>query len=486
MNAMKSIWENYKTDAAYDELMSSEFQPRQISHRLCQYLNSLNKSDIDKRKIAAELAILEMGISFTVYSDEGNIDRAWPFDIIPRILSAKEWRIIEKGLKQRLTALNCFIADVYGDQEFIKAGLMPAEIINSSKNFRKECVGMKPRHNVWANICGTDLVRDKDGVMYVLEDNLRVPSGVSYMLENRVITKRVFPELLQDIDILPIDDYPSQLQAMLASIAPEHISKPQIVVLTPGIYNSAYFEHAYLAQQMGAQLVEGGDLVVNDDDCVYMRTIEGLEKVDVIYRRIDDDFLDPEVFRKDSALGVPGLMRAWKAGNVSLANAPGAGVADDKVVYAYVPEMIRYYLNEEPLLPNVQTYLCDNPEHLEYVLAHLPELVVKPANESGGYGMLVGPHATAKEIAAFRQIIQTNPRNYIAQPTLAISTAPTLCKGKLEPRHIDLRPFILQGENTFVTAGGLTRVALRKGSLVVNSSQGGGSKDTWIINMEHN
>lgn len=483
---MKSIWENYKTDSAYDELMHSEFQPRQISYRLCQYLNSLNKSDIDKRKMAAELAILEMGISFTVYSDEGNIDRAWPFDIIPRILSSIEWRVIEKGLKQRLTALNCFIADVYDQQEFIKAGKMPAEIIHSSKNFRKECVGMKPRHNVWANICGTDLVRDKDGVMYVLEDNLRVPSGVSYMLENRVITKRVFPELLQNIDILPIDDYPSRLQDMLASLAPGHIKKPQIVVLTPGIYNSAYFEHAYLAQQMGAQLVEGGDLIVNDDDCVYMRTIQGLEKVDVIYRRIDDDFLDPEVFRKDSALGVPGLMRAWKAGNVSLANAPGAGVADDKVVYAYVPEMIRYYLNEEPILPNVQTYLCDNPEHLEYVLAHLPELVVKPANESGGYGMLVGPHATAKEIAAFRDIVQKNPRNYIAQPTLAISTAPTLCKGKLEPRHIDLRPFILQGENTFVTAGGLTRVALRKGSLVVNSSQGGGSKDTWIIDMEHN
>ncbi|MCX7096015.1 MAG: circularly permuted type 2 ATP-grasp protein [Methylobacter sp.] len=483
---MKSIWENYNTEIAYDELMSSEFQPRQISYRLCQYLNSLNKSDIDKRKIAAELAILEMGISFTVYSDEGNIDRAWPFDIIPRIISSTEWRMIEKGLKQRLTALNCFISDVYDQQEFIKAGKMPAEIIHSSKNFRKECIGMKPRHNVWANICGTDLVRDKDGVMYVLEDNLRVPSGVSYMLENRVITKRVFPELLQDIDILPIDDYPSRLQDMLASLAPEHIVKPQIVVLTPGIYNSAYFEHAYLAQQMGAQLVEGGDLVVNDDDCVYMRTIEGLEKVDVIYRRIDDDFLDPEVFRKDSALGVPGLMRAWKAGNVSLANAPGAGVADDKVVYAYVPEMIRYYLNEEPILPNVQTYLCDNPEHLEYVLAHLPELVVKPANESGGYGMLVGPHSTTKEIAEFRKIIQQNPRNYIGQPTLSISTAPTLCKGKLEPRHIDLRPFILQGENTFVTAGGLTRVALKKGSLVVNSSQGGGSKDTWIINMELN
>ena len=483
---MGSIWENYKTDSAYDELMSSEFQPRQISYRLCQYLNSLNQSDIEKRKIAAELAILEMGISFTVYSDEGNIDRAWPFDIIPRIISSIEWSNIEKGLKQRLKALNCFIDDVYDQQAFIKDGNMPAEIIHSSKNFRRECIGMKPRHNTWANICGTDLVRDKDGIMYVLEDNLRVPSGVSYMLENRVITKRVFPELLQNTNILPIDDYPSRLQDMLASLAAPQISKPQIVVLTPGIYNSAYFEHAYLAQQMGAQLVEGGDLVVNDDDCVYMRTIEGFEKIDVIYRRIDDDFLDPEVFRKDSVLGVPGLMRAWKKGNVSLANAPGAGVADDKVVYAYVPEMIRYYLNEEPILPNVQTYLCDNPDHLEYVMTHLPELVVKPANESGGYGMLVGPHSTSKEITEFRKIVKTNPRNYIAQPTLAISTAPTLCKGKLEPRHIDLRPFILQGENIFVTAGGLTRVALKKGSLVVNSSQGGGSKDTWIIDMELN
>lgn len=481
---MKSIWENYKTENAYDELMHSEFQPRPASYDLCQYLNVLKKTDIDKRKIAAELAIMEMGITFTVYSDEGNIDRAWPFDIIPRIMDAKEWRIIEQGLKQRLTALNCFISDVYGEQAFIKDGKIPSETINSSKNFRKECVGMKPRHNVWANICGTDLVRDKNGIMYVLEDNLRVPSGVSYMLENRVITKRVFPELLQGIDILPIDDYPTQLQDMLSSIAPLQTDKPQIVVLTPGIYNSAYFEHAYLAQQMGAQLVEGSDLVVKDDQCVYMRTIEGLEKVDVIYRRIDDDFLDPEVFRKDSALGVPGLMRAWKAGNVALANAPGAGVADDKVVYAYVPEMIRYYLGEEPILPNVPTYLCSNPEHFSYVMDHLAELVVKPANESGGYGMLVGPHATAKEVAAFRKVIQADPRNYIGQPTLAISTAPTLCKGKLEPRHIDLRPFILQGENTFVTAGGLTRVALRKGSLVVNSSQGGGSKDTWIINME--
>ncbi|GAB6141975.1 circularly permuted type 2 ATP-grasp protein [Methylosoma difficile] len=481
---MKSIWENYKTDVAYDELMYSEYQPRPVSHSLCQYLNSLNKEDIDKRKIAAELAIMEMGISFTVYSDEGNIDRAWPFDIIPRILDGKEWKIIEKGLKQRLTALNCFISDVYSEQAFIRDGKMPSEIVNSSKNFRKECVGMKPMHNVWANICGTDLVRDKDGVMYVLEDNLRVPSGVSYMLENRIITKRVFPELLQDINILPIDDYPTQLLEMLCSIAPHQNGKPQIVVLTPGIYNSAYFEHAFLAQQMGAQLVEGSDLMVDDDDCVYMRTIEGPAKVDVIYRRIDDDFIDPEVFRKDSVLGVPGLMRAWKAGNVGLANAPGAGVADDKVVYAYVPEMIRYYLNEEPILPNVPTYLCSNQEHLDYVMEHLAELVVKPANESGGYGMLVGPHATAQEVEAFREIIKKDPRNYIAQPTLSISTAPTLCNDKLEPRHIDLRPFILQGEKTFVTAGGLTRVALKKGSLVVNSSQGGGSKDTWIISME--
>ncbi|MDD5580670.1 MAG: circularly permuted type 2 ATP-grasp protein [Methylobacter sp.] len=481
---MRSIWENYKTEGAYDELMYSEFQPRHVSHGLCQYLNSLKKNDIDQRKIAAELAIIEMGISFTVYSDEGNIDRAWPFDIIPRIIDAREWKVIEKGLKQRLAALNCFISDVYGEQTFIKEGKIPSETINSSKNFRKECVGMKPRHNAWANICGTDLVRDVDGIMYVLEDNLRVPSGVSYMLENRVITKRVFPELLQGINILPIDDYPTQLHDMLSSLASDQNRNPQIVVLTPGIYNSAYFEHAYLAQQMGAQLVEGSDLVVNDDDCVYMRTIEGLEQVDVIYRRIDDDFLDPEVFRKDSALGVPGLMRAWKAGNVALANAPGAGVADDKVVYAYVPEMIRYYLNQEPIIPNVPTYLCSNAEHLLYVLEHIGELVIKPANESGGYGMLVGPHATAKQIEAFRKIIQADPRNYIAQPTLAISTSPTLCKGKLEPRHIDLRPFILQGADTFVTAGGLTRVALKRGSLVVNSSQGGGSKDTWIINME--
>lgn len=480
-----SIWANYDASKAYDEMMDQQEGVRTQCTLLGRYLQDLGTEALKGRRTAAELAILEMGITFTVYSDKGNIDRAWPYDIIPRLIKYQEWKKIEIGLKQRLKALNHFIDDVYNQQQIIKEGILPAEIIESSSNFRKECVGMRPKFGVWANICGSDLVRDGDGTMYVLEDNLRVPSGVSYMIENRVITKRVFPELLQNLNILPVDDYPTQLFEMLVSLAGERDHPPQVAVLTPGIYNSAYFEHAFLAQRMGAELVEGSDLIVKNDDCVYMRTIQGLEKVDVIYRRIDDLFLDPEVFHKDSILGVSGLMRAWKAGNVALANAPGAGVADDKVVYAYVPDMIRYYLNEEPIIPNVPTYLCSRADDLAYVLEHLPELVVKPANESGGYGMLVGPHATQKEIRLFHKLIQENPRNYIAQPTLALSTCPTLCNDKLEPRHIDLRPFILQGEQSFVTAGGLTRVALKNGSLVVNSSQGGGSKDTWIINLEH-
>jgi uncharacterized circularly permuted ATP-grasp superfamily protein len=479
---MASLWDQYSVTGAYDEMRSSANQARASTHQLSSYLDSLDHSALGARKTAADLAIMEMGITFTVYTDEGNIDRVWPFDIIPRIIEHKEWQRVEVGLKQRLKALNCFINDVYNEQAIIKDGLIPAEIITSSSNFLMQCVGMQPKFGAWANICGSDLIRDKDGTFYVLEDNLRVPSGVSYMIENRVITKKVFPELLQNLDVLPVDDYPAHLLEMLMSIAPDHSDNPRIAVLTPGIYNSAYFEHAFLAQQMGAYLIEGADLVVQDDDCVYMRSINGLEKVDVIYRRIDDQFLDPEVFRKDSMLGAKGLIRAWKAGNVSFANAPGSGVADDKVVYAYVPEMIRYYLNEEPILPNVPTYLCSDPEQLGYVLANLEKLVVKPANESGGYGMLVGPHATKEEISHFYKIIQLNPRNYIAQPTLALSTCPTLCDNHLEPRHIDLRPFILQGGNSFVTAGGLTRVALKKGSLVVNSSQGGGSKDTWVIN----
>jgi uncharacterized circularly permuted ATP-grasp superfamily protein len=479
-----SLWINYRANEAYDEMIDAAANARPLCVTLGQYLQTLDTDALKSRCLAAEAAILEMGITFTIYSEKGNIDRAWPFDIIPRLIEFQEWKNIEAGLKQRLKALNCFIDDVYNEQSIIKDGLLPAELILSSSNFRPECVGMRPKFGSWANICGSDLVRAGDGEMYVLEDNLRVPSGVSYMIGNRVITKRVFPELLQNLNVMPVDAYPTQLFEMLVSLAPHANDNPRIAVLTPGIYNSAYFEHAYLAQQMGVELVEGRDLLVKADDCVYMRTIKGLEKVDVIYRRIDDLFLDPEVFNKDSQLGVTGLMRAWKSGNVALANAPGAGVADDKVIYAFVPEMIRYYLHEEPILPNVPTYLCSEPEQLAYVLDHLPELVVKPANESGGYGMLIGSQASKKEIKAFHKLIQKNPRNYIAQPILALSTCPTLCNDQLEPRHIDLRPFILQGEHSFVTAGGLTRVALKAGSLVVNSSQGGGSKDTWIINTE--
>jgi uncharacterized circularly permuted ATP-grasp superfamily protein len=425
-----------------------------------------------------------MGITFTVYSEGSNIDRVWPFDIIPRIIDKQEWEKTEAGLKQRVTALNHFIHDIYHDQRIIKEGIFPAEVLAQSKNFRDACVGIKPPLDVWAHICGSDLVRDKDGTLYVLEDNLRVPSGVSYLLENRTVMKRVFSELFENHSILPVDDYPSQLFDTLASISPRPLDYPEIVVLTPGIYNSAYFEHAYLAQEMGAELVEGSDLVVGANDCVYMRHIEGLKRVDVIYRRIDDWFLDPEVFNPDSLLGVPGLMRAWRKGTVALANAPGAGVADDKVIYAFVPKIIKYYLDEDPIIPNVPTYLCLDDKEREYVLANLEKLVVKPANESGGYGMLVGPHASQKEIEKFAGLIENNPRNYIAQPTLTISTTPTLCDNSVEPRHVDLRPFILQSDVSTVTTGGLTRVALEKGSLVVNSSQGGGSKDTWVVDTK--
>lgn len=479
---MTMDWKAYDPNGYFDELIDAKGGVRPPARQLIQCLDSLPPEEIESRRQMAEATIQEMGVSFTVYTGEGTIDRAWPFDIIPRTISASQWRTTAAGLEQRLKALNLFINDLYHDQQILKDGIIPSEIILESKNFRPECVGISPPLNVWAHICGTDLVRDSDGEFYVLEDNLRVPSGVSYMLENRAITKRVLPELFEQDDILPVTDYCAQLFDMLKSLSPRDVRKPVIVVLTPGIFNSAYFEHTFLAQQMGVELVEGSDLVVDEKDCVYMRTISGLERVDVIYRRLDDLFLDPEVFEKDSVLGVPGLMRAWQKGKVALANAPGAGVADDKVVYAYVPEIIRYYLNEEPIIKNVETYLCDDPEQRAYVLENLDKLVVKPANESGGYGMLVGPHSTKKEQAQFAKLIQDNPRNYIAQPTLALSTAPTLVEqGRLEPRHLDLRPFILQGKETYVTTGGLTRVAMKKGSLVVNSSQGGGSKDTWIV-----
>jgi len=480
---MEIDWKNYDPGEFYDEMISSPGNPRLASKSVAGYLQRLSAKQIGRRQNAADLSIAEMGVTFTVYSEGENIDRTWPFDIIPRIIPQKEWSHIEKGLTQRMTALNMFIHDLYNDQNIIKDGIVPRELIESSKSFLPQCIGVSPRYNVWAHICGSDLVRDGDGTVYVLEDNLRVPSGVSYMIENRTITKRVFPELFSKHRIQPVDDYPSHLFDMLASLSPRTIDHPEIVVMTPGIYNSAYFEHSYLAQQMGTELVEGGDLIVDDDDCVYMKTIDGLQRVDVIYRRVNDEFIDPEVFQEDSVLGVPGLMRAWRAGNVALANAPGAGVADDKVVYTYVPDIIKYYLDEDPIIPNVPSYRCEDKEHREYVLANLEKLVVKPANESGGYGMLVGPHSTAAERTKFAKLIKKSPRNYIAQPTLSLSTAPTICGQHVEPRHLDLRPFILQSDRTYVTAGGLTRVALRKGSLVVNSSQGGGSKDTWIVDM---
>jgi uncharacterized circularly permuted ATP-grasp superfamily protein len=425
-----------------------------------------------------------MGVSFTVYFEGGNIDRAWPFDIIPRIIRRSEWEKVELGLKQRLRALNMFINDVYNDKQIIEDGVIPADLILGSQNYLEPCQGITPPFGVWANICGTDLVRDQDGEFYVLEDNLRVPSGVSYMIENRQVTKRTFPELFENNSILPVDDYPLHLFEMLASLSPRKQSYPEIVVLTPGIYNSAYFEHSFLAQGMGAELVEGQDLFVDKDDCVYMHTVDGAKRVDVIYRRVDDTFIDPGVFEKDSVLGIPGIMHAWQKGNVAIANAPGSGVADDKAVYAYVPKMIKYYLDEEPILNNVKTYLCSDQEQCKYVLDNLDKLVVKPANESGGYGMLIGPKESVRKRKEFARMIRKDPRNYIAQPTLQLSTAPVLTDDGFSPRHLDLRPFILQGKEMSVTAGGLTRVAMREGSLVVNSSQGGGSKDTWIIEPE--
>ncbi len=478
-------WKSYDAKGLWDEIITERGRPRPGAANLCQTLAALSDAELKARKSAAELAIRTMGITFTVYTGEGSgsIDREWPFDIIPRIIVKREWDQIERGLKQRVTALNRFIDDVYHQQRVLKDGVVPRELIEKSKDFRPECVGVSPPHGVWSHICGSDLVRDGDGTVYVLEDNLRVPSGVSYMLENREVMKRVFPELFQNDRIHPVDTYADQLLRTLRSLAPKGVKDPEVVVLTPGIYNSAYFEHAYLAQAMACELVAGSDLVVGKDDCVYMRTIDGLVRVDVIYRRIDDLFIDPKVFRKDSTLGVPGLMRAWRKGNVALANAPGCGVADDKVVYTHVPDLIRYYMSEEPILPNVPSYRCVDKAQRDYVIENIDKMVVKPANESGGYGMLIGPKATKAERRKFVRQILANPRNYMAQPMLNLSTAPTIVDTHAEPRHLDLRPFILSGKDIYVTMGGLTRVAMRKGSIVVNSSQGGGSKDTWIVDL---
>jgi uncharacterized circularly permuted ATP-grasp superfamily protein len=480
------MWENYdpESDSFYDELFTDKNEPRKKAKALLNWLKKLSPEQFQKHHKTAQIALYKLGVTFNVYSDNQGIERVFPFDIIPRVISASEWSYLEKGLKQRIKALNLFLGDIYNEQKIIKDGKIPAEIINSATGFLQPCLGIKPPQDIWCHITGTDLVKDKNGEWYVLEDNLRVPSGVSYVLENRRVMKSTFPDIFQTMAVKPIDDYPSHLLETLLNLAPPNLPNPTVVVLTPGIYNSAYYEHSFLAQQMGVELVEGRDLVVVDG-YLQMRTTKGFQRVDVIYRRLDDDFLDPDVFRPDSFLGVKGLMEVYKNGKVALANAPGTGVADDKVVYYYVPEMIRYYLGEEPILNNVPTYLCWQEKDREYVLNNLNQLVVKAANEAGGYGMLVGINSTEEERSEFASKIKNNPRNYIAQPTLNLSRVPTLIEDKIEGRHVDLRPYILhQGDEIYVHPGGLTRVALKKGSLVVNSSQGGGSKDTWILTID--
>jgi len=473
-------FERYDTGDFHDEMFQPDGQPRPEARLLVETIHSLSDGEMLLRQRSAERMLLRMGITFNVYGDSYGTERIFPFDLIPRIVPSTEWAWIEKGLRQRIYALNLFIDDVYHEQKVLKDRAVPREVIESARCLRSQCIGLNPPRKVWCHVTGTDLVRDRDGQIYVLEDNLRVPSGVSYVLENRNVMKSTFPRLFEGTAIRPVDDYPSRLLETLESLAPEGVSSPRVVLLTPGIYNSAYFEHSFLAQQMGIQLVEGRDLVVSGG-FVLMRTTKGHERVDVIYRRIDDDFLDPLAFRADSLLGVPGLMEVYRSGRVALANAPGNGVADDKVVYAYVPEMIRYYLGEDAILPNVPTYLCWRESDRRHVLGNLEKLVVKSANEAGGYGMLVGPHSTSAEREEFAAKIEANPRNYIAQPTLGLSRVPTIIEDHLEGRHVDLRPYILYGKQIYVQPGGLTRVALKKGSLVVNSSQGGGSKDTWVM-----
>jgi uncharacterized circularly permuted ATP-grasp superfamily protein len=473
-------FDTYKTDGFYDEMFQPDGTPRPFSRVLFQRIAALNDGELRRYQQAAEQALFRMGITFNVYGDEAGTEKIFPFDIIPRIVTGEEWSRIDRGLRQRVHALNLFIADIYDGQKILKDGVIPPELILTAKSFRKQCIGLKPPKDIWCHITGTDLVRDKDGQYYVLEDNLRCPSGVSYVLQNREIMKRTFPQIFDQANVRPVIDYPSHLLRALHHIAPEGSTSPTVALLTPGVYNSAYFEHSFLAKFMGVELVEGCDLVVRNGQ-VMMRTTKGLERVDVLYRRIDDDFLDPKTFRPDSLLGVPGIMEVYRAGRIAMANAPGTGIADDKVIYAYVPKVIKYYLDEEPILPNVPTYVCFEEDQRQHVLENLDKFVVKAANESGGYGMLVGPHSTAEQREKFKDAISADPRNYIAQPTLALSRVPIIVEDHFEGRHVDLRPYVLYGKEIFVLPGGLTRVALKKGSLVVNSSQGGGSKDTWVL-----
>jgi uncharacterized circularly permuted ATP-grasp superfamily protein len=473
-------FEQYEPGHFYDELFLGKGQPRPEAVPLIDRINSLTMEELQQRQRAAQNALFQLGVTFNVYGDNQGTERIFPFDIIPRIVAAQEWAWLERGLKQRIQALNLFLSDIYGEQKILKDGIVPKELIDSATGFLPPCMGLQPPQDIWCHITGTDLVRDRDGQWYVLEDNLRCPSGVSYVLENRRVMKSTFPLVFNRMAIKPVEDYASHLLETLLNLAPPGLPDPTVVVLTPGMYNSAYFEHSFLAQQMGVELVESRDLVI-ENGYLQMYTTKGLKRVDVVYRRIDDDFIDPKAFRSDSLLGVPGLMDVYRSGRVALANAPGTGVADDKVIYAYVPQMIRYYLDEDQILPNVPTYLCWEADQQNHVLANLDQLVVKSADESGGYGMLVGPHATPEQRQEFAERIKASPRKYIAQPTLALSRVPTLFDDHFEGCHVDLRPYILYGEEIYINPGGLTRVALRKGSLVVNSSQGGGSKDTWVV-----
>ena len=470
----------YDPEGFYDELIDENGIPRPGVQLLVDKIESLPEGDLAFRQKAAEALLLKMGITFNVYGRDEGTEKIFPFDLIPRIIPSNDWEQIEAGLKQRIFALNEFIQDIYNDKKILKDKIVPEDLILSSQTYRKECEGFTPPRGIWCHVTGTDLVRGSDGCFYVLEDNLRCPSGVSYVLENRQVLKRTFPQVFEESRVRQVDDYPGKLLEMLEYLAPNEMQSPTIGVLTPGIYNSAYFEHSFLSQQMGVELVEGRDLVVSDG-FVHMLTTKGLKRIDVLYRRIDDDFIDPAVFRPDSLLGVKGLIDVYKKGRIAMANAPGTGIADDKVIYAYVPKIIKYYTGEEAILPNVPTYICREEKDRAYVLAHLDELVVKAANESGGYGMLVGPHSTVAEREQFAELIIAQPRNYIAQPTISLSRVPTIVGNRIEGRHVDLRPYILFGKDIYVQPGGLTRVALKKGSLVVNSSQGGGSKDTWVL-----
>lgn len=475
---MKDLLQSYQSDGFYDEVFSSSGEVRPAYRFFINDLQAISLDELKAKQHAAERTYIARGITFNVYSEGEGVERTMPFDLLPRIVSAEEWSGIDRGLIQRVRALDAFLDDVYGKKLILKDKVVPQEIIASSSGYIKVCEGVHPPRDRWINISGIDLIRHSDGRYYVLEDNCRVPSGVSYVLENREIMKRVFPGVFERTHVCPVNNYPLRLLEMLEYLS--DVPEPNVVVLTPGIYNSAYFEHSFLAQQMGVELVEGRDLVVDNGVCC-MRTTRGLKQVDVIYRRVDDESLDPQVFRSDSLLGVPGLFDVYRKGRVVLANAPGTGVADDKVVCAFVPDMIRYYLNEDPVLPNVPTYLCWRPQEREHVIANIERMVVKESSQSGGYGMLIGSASTRAQQEDFIGKIRKDPRNYIAQPVMALSRVPTLVGDGLEGRHVDLRPFILFGKEPLVLSGGLTRVALCKGSLVVNSSQGGGSKDTWVL-----